>query len=62
MAYINYDKLWRIEFYNNVSAKGRVQVINLNRLILKVDDTYKKDEKITTNFKSFNDEDVINKL
>ena len=30
MAYISYDKLWRSEFYNNVSAKDRVQDINLN--------------------------------
>ena len=28
---------------------------------LEVHDTYKKDEKITTNFKPVNDEDVINK-
>ena len=45
MAYIGYDKLWRSEFYINVSAKDRVQDINLNQMKLKVDDTYKKDGK-----------------
>ena len=36
--------------YKNVSTKDRVQDRNLNQLKLKVIDTYKKDEKITTNF------------
>ena len=60
MAYICYDKMWRSEFYNNVSAKDRVQDINLTQLKLKVNDTYKKDEKITTNFQSSDDSNVIN--
>ena len=34
--------------------------INLNQLKLKVNDTYKNDEKIT-NFEPSNDENVINK-
>ena len=33
----------------------------LNQLKLKVNDTYKKDEKVTTNYEPSNDEDVINK-
>ena len=45
MAYISNDKLWRSEFYINVSAKERVQDINLNQLKLKVDDTYEEDGK-----------------
>ena len=45
MAYISFDKLWRSEFYNNVSARDRVQDINLDQLKLKVNDTYKKDGK-----------------
>ena len=61
MAYIRYDKLWRSEFYNNVFAKDKVQDIHLNQLKLKVNDTYQKDEKITTSFKPSHDEDVINK-
>ena len=61
MTYISFNKLWQKEFYNNVSAKDRVQDINLNQLKLKVNDTYKKDEKITTKFEAVIDEDVINK-
>ena len=60
MAYGSYDELWRSEFYNNVSAKNRVQDISLNRLELKVNNTYDKDEKFTTKFEAVND-DVINK-
>ena len=61
MAYMSYDKLWRSEFYNIVSAKDRAQDINLNQIKFKVNDTYGNYEKIKTNFKPFNDEDVINK-
>ena len=39
MAYRSYDQLWRSEFYNNVSAKDRVQDIKPNQLNLKVHDT-----------------------
>ena len=39
MPYISYDKLWRIEFYNIVSAKNKVQAININQFKLKVNDT-----------------------
>ena len=38
-----------------------MQVANINQLKLEVHDTYKKDEKLTTNFEAVNDEDVINK-
>ena len=62
MTYIGYDKLWRSEFYNNVSAKEKVRDINLNRSELKVNDTCKKDEKNKTIFEHSNDEDVINKV
>ena len=60
MAYARYYKLWRSEFYNNVSAKDRVQDINLNQLKFKVNDTYKKDEKITTNSEVTDYTDKIN--
>ena len=49
MAYISFDKLWRSKFYNNVSAKGRVQVMNRNQLKLEGNDTCKEDEKETRN-------------
>ena len=61
MVYISYDKWWRSEFYNNVSAKDRMQDINLNQLKLKVNVTFEKDEKLTTIFEAFNDQDVIDK-
>ena len=57
MAYDGYDTLWRSEFFNNVTAKDRTQ--DLNHLELKVIGTYKKDEKITTNFEPTDDTDVI---
>ena len=60
MAYIIYNKLWQSKFYNSVSTKDRVQDINLNQLNLKVNDTYKKDQKIT-NFEPSDDSDVLNK-
>ena len=61
MAYISYNKLWESEFDNIVSKRDKLQDLNINNLKLEVHDTYKKDEKITTNFKPVNDEDVINK-
>ena len=60
MAYKSDDKLWRSEFYNNVSEKDRVQVKNLNQLKFKVNVFYKKDENINTNFEGSDDEDVLN--
>ena len=38
-----------------------MQDSNLNQLKLKVNDTYKEDEKVTTNFEPSEDSDVINK-
>ena len=57
---MSYEKLCCSEFYNNVTAKDRVQDINLNQLQIKVNDAYGKDEKITTKNEAVNDEDVIN--
>ena len=61
MAYISYNKLWEIEFDNIVSKRDKLQDLNINQLKLKVYDTYKKDEKITTNLEPVDDSDVINK-
>ena len=44
MAYLYYDKIWWSEFYNEASAKDKVQDIHLNQLKLSVIDTYKRDE------------------
>ena len=61
MACMSYDKLWRSEFFNKVSAEERVQDIVPNELKLEGNDNYRKDRKITINFEAVNDEDVINK-
>ena len=57
---INY-KLWRFNFYHNVSAKDRVQDNNRNQSKFKVNDSYEEDEKYKTNFEASNPKDVINK-
>ena len=61
MAYKSYIKLWEREFDGIVSKRDKLQDANISQLKLEVHDTYKKDEKITTNFNAINDEDVINK-
>ena len=61
MAYISYIKLWESEFDGIVSKSDKLQDLNINQLKLEVHDTYKKDEKITTNFEPVDNEDVINK-
>ena len=61
MAYISYNKLWESEFDGIVSKRDKLQDLNINQLNLEVHDTYKKDEKITTNFEPVDNDDVINK-
>ena len=61
MAYISYNKLWENKFDGIVSKRGKLQDANISQLKLEVNDTYKKVEKITTNFEAVNDEDVMNK-
>ena len=61
MAYISYNKLWESEFDGIASKRDKLQDLNINQLKLEVHDTYKKDEKITTNFETVDDKDVINK-
>ena len=61
MAYISYNRLWESEFDGIVSKRDKIQDSNINELKLEVHDTYKKDEKLSTNFDAVNDEDVINK-
>ena len=61
MAYISYNKLWESEFDGIVSKRDKLQDLNINQLKLEVHDTYRKDEKITTNFEAVDNEDVINK-
>ena len=61
MAYISYNKLWESEFDGIVSKREKQQDANISQLKLEVHDTYKKDEKIATNFEPVDNEDVINK-
>ena len=61
MAYISYNKLWENEFDGIVSKRDKLQDLNVNQLKLEVHDSYKKDEKITTNFEPIDNSDVINK-
>ena len=61
MAYISYKYLWENEFDNIVSKRSKPQDLNINQLKLEVHDTYKKDDKITTNFEPTDNSDVINK-
>ena len=61
MAYISYNKLWESEFDGIVSKRDKLQDLNINNLKLEVLDTYKKDEKLTTNFEPVDNKDVINK-
>ena len=61
MAYISFKKLWESEFDGIVSKRDKLQNANISQLKLEVHDTYKKDEKILTNFKPTDNSDVINK-
>ena len=61
MAYISYNKLWESEFDGIVSKRDKLQDANINQLKLEVQDTYKKDEKLTTNFEPIDNSDVVNK-
>ena len=53
--------MWESEFDGIVSKRDKLQDSNINQLKLEVHDTYKKDEKISTNFEPIDDSDVINK-
>ena len=61
MAYISYNKLWESEIDGIVSKSDKLQDLTIDQVKLEVHDTYKKDQKITTNFEAVDDEDVIKK-
>ena len=61
MAYISYNKRWESKFDGIVSKRDKLQDANISQLKLEVHDTYKEDEKITTNSEPVDNEDVINK-
>ena len=62
MAYISFNKLWESEFGGIVSKRDKLQDLNINQLKLEVHDTFKKDGKITTNFKPTDISDVISEV
>ena len=59
MAYISYNKLWESKIDGIASKRDKLQDLNINHLKLEVHDTYKKDEKITTNLEPADHSDVI---
>ena len=61
MAYVSYNKIWESEFDGIVSKRDKLQDANISQLKPEVHDTYKKDEKITTNFEPIDNSDVVNK-
>ena len=61
MVYFSYNKLWESEIDGIVSKRDKLQDANISQLKLEVHDTYKQDEKITTNFEPIDNSDVINK-
>ena len=50
MVCVSCMKLWGSEFDDIVSKKDKMQDININQIKLKVNNAYKEDEKISTNF------------
>ena len=53
LAYVSFDDKVLSEKYKNVSAKNRVQDKVLHKLKLRVNHTYKKEEKTKANFEPF---------
>ena len=56
---MGFNEWWRYELYNIVSADAGLQDMNLNKLKLNINESYKKDDKITRNYEPSNDEDVV---
>ena len=61
MAFISYNKLWESEFDSINSKRDKLQDLKINQLKLEIHDTYKKDEKLTTDFQPTDNSDDINK-
>ena len=61
MAYKSFINLLENKFDNIDSKPDKLQDMNINQLKLDVQDTRKKDEKMTTNFKPTDHSDVIYK-
>ena len=61
MAYISYTEVWESESDHIFPEKDKMQDVNVNQFKLEIHDTYKRNEKITTNFEPIEDSDAINK-
>ena len=46
--------MWESKLDGIVSKRDKLQDLNINQLKLEIHDTYKKDEKLTTNFDNLN--------
>ena len=54
MAYVSYHKFWESEFDNMVSERVELQDMKIKQLKLEVHDSYKRVEKLTTDFEPNN--------
>ena len=61
VAYISCTNLWKSEFDGIISKRDELQKLDFKKLKHEVNDCYKKDLKITTNFEAVDNEDGINK-
>ena len=55
MAHVSYNKLWESDFDKIVSKRGKPQDLFINQLKLQLQDIYKEDDKIKTNFEPTDD-------
>ena len=62
IAYIRYDNLWRSEFHIKIFANYRVQYTIFHQSKIKAEYTYKKIERITSNFEHSNSEEFVSKV
>ena len=61
MACTSSDNFWGSEGFNKDSVKDRLRDNNPNQIKFKINETYTEDEKVETNLKPSNLEEVINK-
>ena len=61
MSYISYNKLSENEFDNIVSKRDKLQELTIKKLKFEVPDSYRKDEKVTTDFVPTDNTDVKTK-
>ena len=61
MVYISYNKLWESQSDVIVTKRDKLRDLETNQFNLEVHDTYRKYEKISTNFETIQNEYVINK-